>query len=124
MRMSDWSSDVCSSDLTDRFGFVCGYTLVADDHRLRPTHADQARQEPRHTTIRAEPDHSISSGKMRRSRGPHHVTTDRENYTSTCRRPIHQYEQALCTTQQSFNRHLPRSRQFAKIQEPLNTCFL
>src|SRR3546814_20554254 len=50
---------------TDRFGFVCGYTLVADDHRLRPTHADQARQEPRHTTIRAEPDHSISSGKMR-----------------------------------------------------------
>src|SRR3546814_7981168 len=78
MRMSDWSSDVCSSDLTDRFGFVCGYTLVADDHRLRPTHADQARQEPRHTTIRAEPDHSISSGKMRRSRGQHHVTTDRE----------------------------------------------
>src|SRR3546814_14180499 len=45
MRISDWSSDVCSSDLFDRLrgecGFTGGYTIIKDYMRER----EQRRQE-------------------------------------------------------------------------------
>src|SRR3546814_13382380 len=47
MRISDWSSDVCSSDLETPFACCLGIDRIAGKEELRrPAHADRAGKKP------------------------------------------------------------------------------
>src|SRR3546814_18109542 len=101
MRISDWSSDVCSSDLSPRLllrlsvwvGFIVGTPVVggqftrswpipgwrgvrgASPHRQRPLAA--ATQDPQHQRLRSVVDAGAEAGQVAEAAaagGDHHVT--------------------------------------------------
>src|SRR3546814_16059262 len=81
MRISDWSSDVCSSDLIDRRGepelrlrrhaLHAGYAAGAADSRAkRPGHADRAAHGERTGDAGATATRATGNGARLRSEGP------------------------------------------------------
>src|SRR3546814_6567828 len=59
MRISDWSSDVCSSDLIDRDGFVGQARLFQEERDFRRVRR-RVKIEADHVTLRSGP---VASGR-------------------------------------------------------------
>src|SRR3546814_1766154 len=92
MRISDWSSDVCSSDLPDRYGRLAGQDahlvpygrtvgMESSDHSPRSrsycAHVEAAPPRPASCSRRWRPPPAIASGTIRRYRCNHGRSEER-----------------------------------------------
>src|SRR3546814_4126388 len=72
MRISDWSSDVCSSDLIDRDGFVGQARLFQEERDFRRVRR-RVKIEADHVTLRSGP---VASGSFGRAGGQEDAADD------------------------------------------------